>query len=147
MTTIGSMGVYDGSGSLVYTFEFFHLLFPDGFAWDIFQQVVEPITARGVLGTRMRILRTDAPRFRMTGFTEYETWADAVTGAEAMKGYKGYLGQLAFSAGGTAFTFPDQCFIWDLMPKPAPVQLASTIASYNSTGMVATDFELQFTKL
>jgi hypothetical protein len=146
MTSLGTLEISNAT-TVVYTANFIHLEFPDGFAWDVFQNVIEPIQARGVTGTRMRILRTDAPRFRMRGIVQSDTWADAVALAEQLKGYKGYLGALAFSAGGSAFTFTDSCYIWELMPIPRNVQLASAIATQGPCGIVDCAFELQFTQI
>jgi hypothetical protein len=145
MTTIGTMGIYSApGGSLVYTMGFLSLEFPDGFPYDIEQNVVEPISAMGVNNTRERLIRLDFEPFRMIAISEVDNYVDAVAMAKAFVGYKGYLGTLAFNAGGSAFTFTDQCYLWEVHPKPFPCQYASTIASSASLAMVRTEFKLQF---
>jgi hypothetical protein len=144
MTTLGTLTILNSAGSTVYTMGFFNIEFPDGWPYDVEQNTVEPLTAMGVNNERMRIIRTDFKRFRMQAFSEAATFTAAVALGVAFQAYKGFVCQLAFTTGGNAYTYTDNLYLWDLTPVPRPCQLASTIASDASLGLLDTIFELQF---
>lgn len=147
MSVIGELIFYDESDTDVYELQFINLEFPDGWAWDIWQRVASPVTGMGVDGTRMRLVRNDAPPFRLSGISAFATFDDAVQAGIASLSYKAYRGSLTFTAAGVSYALIDKCYIWDVAAKPMAAQLASTIADPTSAAILETHFRLQACKI
>ena len=144
---LGELEVYDETDAVIYTQDFINLEFPDGWPWDVFQRVVAPVTGMGVNGTRMRLVRNDAPPFRISGVSDYIDFGTAVSAGISVMGAKGYRATLTFTAAGVDYTFSDKFYIWEVFAKPRAAQLASTVAAATSTAILETHLRAQFCKV
>lgn len=146
MSNVGTLTVKsDSGGSTIATIEFVNVNFPDGWPQSQIQRQVEPITAMGVDGTRERVIREDYKRFRMITLTESLSFDSAITLQETIRAAKGHRSTLSVTAAGVVYSFGGKtAYVWEVQSSPMSVDLASTIASSDSHGLIQTEWTLQF---
>jgi hypothetical protein len=145
MSELGTLAIYDESGTNVYNLNFMNLLFPDGWPWDVMQRIAAPVTGQGVDGTRMRLIRRDFPRFRVIGESDFGTYDEAVSAGNSVISYARYRALFSWIADGVTYSPTDYAYIWGIAAKPVRCELVSAVAPSGQQALLHTEWLMQFT--
>lgn len=127
MAGIGQIDVLDDDGVTPFmTLEFYNMEFPgNGHPILVAVNQIDPINAMGVNFTRQRVIRMDADAFPLVGFTDYETYDDAVTDHDQIRSFKSKLATLTFTQAGVLYTPANKFVILSSFPEAMAGEVVS----------------------